>query len=149
MSILDQIAAVGVVLTTRRIDLGDCDEAYTGAVFDVWVTPTRAHWAEWVGYQTWLAEVTEDGQAQRDAEPDKGRREALDAELIAQLEREAFPRLDAWLGETWTNIPAEDVPAIRTQLQEVHPAAWAWLLDHTVGAIYKHREELTKNSRGG
>ena len=56
MSILQQIAKQGIIKTTRQLDLGDCDEAFRGAVFDVWVTPTRAHWAEFAAYVVWLNE---------------------------------------------------------------------------------------------
>lgn len=144
---LQQITSVGAVKTTVTLDLGDCDKAYRGATFDVWVTPTRAHWAAWV---EWYAYDTQ--EPQRISERRKeiaATNETTAAEYAAEQSRTfnetTYRMLDAWLAETWVNIPADEVTTIRETLQEQNPAAWQWLLEHTLRAITQYRENLSKN----
>jgi hypothetical protein len=145
LSILEQISAAGVVKTTRELDLGDCDEAYRGAIFRIWVTPTRAHWAEIVDYRAWLLTEPARRQAERDKIEDAAERAEFDRVVTERLEREMNSRLDAWLAETWTNIERDEVTQIREHLQENNPAAWDWLYLRTLRTIRDYRENLTKN----
>ena len=147
--VLKRIAKAGVVKTTVTLDLGDCDEAYRGATFRVWVTPTRAHWAEFAEYNVWLTEEPARRQRERDQIADPGERAAFDEASAAQFDREMYERLDAWLAETWTNIDLDEVTQIREHLQESNPGAWDWLYMSTLRTIREYRERLSKNSRAG
>jgi len=144
-SVFGKLQSIGTIKTTRTIDLGDCDEAFRGAVFDVWVTPTRAHWQEFWDYVRWLNEEPERAKERRDQIEDETERAEFDREHSAQMEREMWQRLDHWLAETWTNIPAGEVTQIREHLQESFPDAWTWLYNRTLSVIREHRESLTKN----
>lgn len=141
---LQAILAQQTVKTTRRLDLGDCDEAYRGATFDVWVTPTRAHWSAFADYVAWLNTEPQRRQKERDSLPEHERAE-FDRAVGAQLDREMYERLDAWLAETWVNLDLAEVTQIREHLQETYPAAWDWLYQATLRTIREYREGLTKN----
>ena len=145
---LNIIRSPGPDKTTRRIDLGDCDESLRGAVFDVWVTPTRAHVQAYIDYQDWLKEEPVRRQSKVNAIEDAAERERVDQEMAQQTLREMYERLDAWMAETWVNIPAEEVPIIRERLQgddDVSSSVWRWLYDRTFEVIADYREQLTKN----
>ena len=66
-------------------------------------------------------------------------------EQHAAFMKESHRMLDAWLGETWDNIPADEATEVRETLQEKNPAAWEWLLEHTLRAIMDYRKDLSKN----
>jgi hypothetical protein len=142
---LQQITGRGRVETTVTLDLGDCDEAYRGATFDVWVTPTRAHWETFAEYAVWLDEEPKRQQQERDKIKDEAERAEFDRIKSEQLEREMFRRLDAWLADTWRNIPLEEVTQIREHLQDSFPAAWDWLYAQTLRTMREYRENLSKN----
>lgn len=138
MNVLDTIKAAGIIHTKTTIDLGDCDKAYRGATFDVWVTPTRAHWAEYAAHVT----EVEQRRVERDAIKDTIEREEFDRVMTERAEA----RLDAWLAETWLNIDtAGDVTQIREALQENYPAAWDWLYQRTLEVIIEYKRNLSKN----
>jgi hypothetical protein len=95
----------------------------------VWVAPTRDHLAAFGDYNDWLQEhAGEDGTIEPDAVP------------------EMHERLDAWLAETWTNIPAEEVSQIREHIQSVSWDVWQWLYTATLDAIMEYRRGKVKNS---
>ncbi len=131
---LDLITGVGAAYTTVTVDLhAQFPESYKeGAVFDVWVTPTRGHLDEFQVYREWVAEnITQaEGVGEEEAE-------RLDAEMYA--------RFDAWLNETWRNWELDDVSAIREHLQQSNPAAWDWLYNETLRVMSEYRENLIKN----
>jgi hypothetical protein len=139
------IREAGPIKRTVTLDLGDCDETYRGAVFDVWVAPTRAHLAQFAEYKVWLDTEPGRRQKQRDAIEDKAEREEFDRVMGEQLDNEMYRRLDAWLADTWLNIDLDAVTQIRDHLQETYPAAWNWLYSHTLRAMRDYRENLTKN----
>ena len=146
-SVLQSIQSAGVVQTHVTLDLGDCDEAYRGATFHVWVTPTRAHWAQLVDWQVWTQEEPKRLQ-KRCAEialTNELTAKEFDLEQGKRLQRESNERLDAWLAETWLNIEPDETTQIREHLQETYPAAWDWLFSHTLRAIREYRENLSKN----
>jgi len=145
MNTLSRITAAGAVKRSTTIDLGDCDDTYRGATFDVWVTPTRAHLEAWNAYVAWLREEPARREAERDAIQDEAERAEFDAAMGDALDREMWRRLDAWLADTWLNIEPDEVTQIREHLQENHPAAWDWLYTHTLRTMNEYREHLTKN----
>jgi hypothetical protein len=140
-----RISAVPRLETTVRLDLGDCDTALRGAVFDVWVTPTRAHLAQFAEYAVWLDTEPKRQQNERDKIQDIAERAEYDRVMAEKLECEMNERLDAWLAEAWRNIPAEEVAQIREHLQENAPSVWDWLYKNTLRAMRDYRENLTKN----
>lgn len=142
---LQLITKSDAVYTTHTLDLGDCDPSYRGATFDVWVTPTRAHLRTFADYTYWLQTEPSKRQAERDKIPDEAERKEFDRVMGEQLDREMYNRLDAWLDETWRNIPLDEVTAIREHLREAHPGAWDWLYNNTLRAIRDYRENLSKN----
>jgi hypothetical protein len=133
------VGTLGIITgtkVTRRIDLGDYEESWRGAVFDVWVAPTRAHLQAYGEYNDWL-------QEHADAEG------SVDPDAIPEM----YERLDAWLAVTWTNFPTteghtalEEVTLIREHLQEVSGAVWEWLYTTTLDAILEYRRGRVKNS---
>jgi hypothetical protein len=128
LSIITSIEASHATVT---IDLGDYDETYKGAVFDVWVTPTRAHVQAYQAYYTkWVAPVVEAGKVPPE---------------VADRDDERTAELDPWLAETWRNIPLEQVTAIREHLQATNPRAWDWLYNKTLETAAQYRETLVKN----
>ena len=141
---LQAILAQPLVKTTRRVDLGDCDDAYRGATFDVWVTPTRAHWTAFADYVAWLNTEPQRRAKERDNLPEAERAE-FDRVMGEQLDREMYERLDAWLAETWVNLDVGEVTQIREHLQTTYPAAWDWLYNATLRTMREYREGLTKN----
>ena len=129
----DTLGIITETRVTRRLDLGDYEEQYRGAVFDVWVTPTRAHLQAFGEYTDWLAEnVT-------------GRESELEPGQIEPLYAEMYQRVDAWLAGTWLNIPADEVTTIREALQDTDIDAWNWLYTGTLEAITGYRERRVKN----
>jgi len=142
---LNTIKKAGIVKTTRTVDLGDCDESYRGAEFRVWVTPTRAHWAAFADYVTWLNTEPERRRKQRDNIPGEAERAEFDRVTAEALDREMYERLDDWLAETWVNVEREDVTTIREHLQDDNPGAWDWLYNATLRTVREYRESLTKN----
>lgn len=121
---------------TRRVDLGDYEESWRGAVFDVWVTPTRAHMAEFAENTDWIrehqAEIVDDG----------------DEATIAEMNE----RIGGWLARTWLNFPTTEehsaegeVTLIREHLQDCDFEAWNWLYGRTLEVIREYREGRVKN----
>jgi len=141
---LQKITSTGPVKTTVTLDLGDCDEAYRGAIFDVWVTPTRAHWAAFAEYVVWLEEEPKRQQAKK-AGMAPAEAAEFDRVMGEQLDREMWSRLDAWLADTWLNVELEEVTQIREHLQADFPAAWDWLYNHTLRTMREYRDNLSKN----
>lgn len=131
---LDLITGVEAAYTTVTIDLhARFPESYKeGAVFEVWVTPTRGHLSEFQAYLDWVSEnITRAGD--------------LSEEESQRLDAEMYKRFDAWLNETWRNWELDDVSAIRAHLQETNPSAWDWLYNRTLQVMTDYREDLVKN----
>ncbi len=116
---------------THTLDLGDYDEAYRGATFDVWITPPRSHWRAWNAYITWLQENIIDQGIE------EGQIETLNAEMYRQL--------DAWMAETWRNLSLDETTQIRERLENVNPGAWQWLYNETLRVMREYRERRSKN----
>jgi hypothetical protein len=114
---------------TRRVDLGDYEDSWRGAVFDVWVAPPRSHLEAFREYNDWL---------QEHAGPEGG----IEPDAIPEM----YELLDAWLAETWTNIPPDEVAPIREHLQEVDGDAWNWLYTTTLDTILEYKRARVKNS---
>ncbi len=120
---LDLITGVSASYATATIDLGEYDETYDGATFDVWITPTRAHLDAYQAYyRRWM---------------DPGTERDDDAEQYAEL--------DPWLAETWRNLSLEEVTGIREHLLETNPRAWWWLYNRTLEVAAEYRDTLVKN----
>ncbi len=129
MSTLDLIAGISASYATVTIDLGDYDETYKGATFDVWVTPTRGHIDAYQAYYTrWI---------------DPGTEQADEADEEREARR--YAELDPWLAETWRNLSAEETAAVREHLQETNPRAWWWLYNKTLEVAAEYRDTLVKN----
>ncbi len=135
--VLKTIKGVGAHAITRPLDLGEFDEVYAGAIFRVWVNPSRDHLAEW---GTIAVEVN----AAR-----KAANELDDPDAAKDLRREALEtyrtRSIAWYAETWTNIDLDEALQIRDTLEEDNPLAWDWLTGRTSKMIGDYREEKLKN----
>jgi hypothetical protein len=148
MSIFSKISAAGIVRRSEAVDLGDFDEAYRGATFDVWVTPTRAHLQTWAEISRWLEATTTKARQARDALP-ADEREAFDAGTAEKLQEAYDERLVAWLAETWVNVDREEARQIFDRLQETNPRAWEWLVHRTHSVIGEFKRRIVGNSRGG
>jgi hypothetical protein len=135
MGPFDVIRNAGSVAIVRTLDLGDFDEAYRGATFNVWVAPSRAHLQEWASL---TAEIQ---AAQKKAEAgemnDEEKREALEKWQARHLE---------WFAETWRNVPLAEAQQIQEALPKM---AWEWLTQRTSEMIGEYRREKLGNSRGG
>lgn len=131
-STLGKIKGVTGFIITRPLDLGDFDEVYRGATFDVWVAPSRAHLQEW----TSLTRAIQDAKRRSVQMTENERSEALEAWRTRQL---------AWFAATWRNITLEDVKEIKEALPEV---AWDWLTMRTSQMIGAFRREKLGNSSG-
>ena len=96
MDVSQIIKQAGIVKTHRTIDLGDCDEAYRGATFDVWVTPTRGHLKQFTEYRVWLLDVpAKVAEVQKQAsELEELEREAFTTAQTERLDREMYRQLD-------------------------------------------------------
>ena len=148
MDVSQIIKQAGIVKTHRTIDLGDCDEAYRGATFDVWVTPTRGHLKQFTEYRDWLQAIPgaiAGIKLQADEIEDDTEREAFTTAQTERLDREMYRQLDAWLSETWLNLDLDSTTQIREHLQETNPSAWEWLYNETLRTMNEYREGLTKN----
>jgi len=131
---LDLIKGMGDQKISRTLDLGDHDEMYRGAIFEVWVAPTGEHLQEWQELTNRIAvELPKLAKTMTEEE----QKEAL---------AEWQSRQAAWYGKTWLNIPPEEVPQIRDALPGV---VWDWLLLQTSRMIRNYRQEKLKNSNGG
>ena len=129
LSIFDQ-----TVKSTKTIDLGNFDEAYRGAKFQVWVSVTRAHVARWGEIVDWINEQRKVVKA--------GKLTDIDLERI---NAEWQDRKIAWYADTWLNIGQDEARQIRDALLEKNPPAWEWLTDQTVQAIREYKDRKTKN----
>jgi hypothetical protein len=127
---------------TVPIDLGDLVEEWRGAVFEVWVTPTRAHLEALNAYHTWVAENIPDPES----DEGKAHYEKLGEEKTAAIFAEADARLDAWLAESWRNLPLEEVTQLREHIQEIDQHIWNWLYRRTIDVMTGYRQALVKNS---
>jgi hypothetical protein len=124
----DTLGIITETKVTRRLDLGDCEPSWVGAVFDVWVAPPREHLEAFGEYNDWLGEhADEEGVIEPDAVP------------------EMYELLDPWLAETWTNIPPEEVTPLRKHIQSVSWDIWEWLYTETLNAILDYRQAKVKN----
>jgi len=131
MDALSIIINIEASYATVTIDLGDYDETYKGALFEVWVTPTRAHVRAYQAYYAkWVAPVVEAASVPPE---------------IADKEDERNGELDMWLAETWRNIPLEQTTQIREHLEATNPRAWDWLYNKTLETAAEYRETLVKN----
>jgi hypothetical protein len=135
---LQIIQRAGRVESIERIDLGDCDEVFRGAVFDVWVTPTRAHIEQRRELNQWLLRADERVAAiQRELEDieDEDEKERIEQARIDEVEQETGRRVDAYLAKTWLNLDLDAVTKIREHLQKEFPYAFTWLIRRTAQAI--------------
>jgi hypothetical protein len=130
MGILDIVGRE--VRTIRVIDLGDFNEVYAGARFEVNVTPTRGHVREW-------SEITDALQAA--AKDAAAAKTELD---VAAVMEEHQHRVAQWLAETW-GMDRLEVEQIRAALLEKNPLAWEWLHKRTFEVIGEYRREVLKN----
>jgi hypothetical protein len=141
--VLDIIRATRIY---RPLDMAAFDPVYegAGAVFQVWVNPTRDHVRAWYevvrawgaaeqAKQAWLDEKG----ATRKAELEAAFTEAVDTALALQ---------DAWFAQMWQGMSVEEVVQLRDALSD---AEWQWLSDRTTRMPGEFREEKVKNSRGG
>lgn len=131
-SVAGKIKAVSGFIITRPLDMGDFDEVYRGASFDVWVAPTRAHLQEWAALTREIQAAKRRSKKMTEDE----RSEALEAWRTRQL---------AWYAATWRNVTLEDVREIKEALPEV---AWDWLTLRTSEMIGAYRREKLGNSKG-
>ena len=129
--ILSKIKNVETI--SRTLDLGDCDEAYRGAVFEVWVAPTRAHLQEWRALTEYITDVQKRADGMSDDEKDEA--------LVVWHDRQL-----AWYAGTWLNIGLDEARQIRDALPDV---VWDWLTINTSRMIGQYRTEKLKNSNGG
>jgi len=143
--LLGTIQSVKVLEKTKTVDLGEFDEVFRGAVFEVWLTPTRDHVEAWKEIRDWLTAESERARLDRDAIRDKDQRKAFDQDAAARLQRGYDRRLDAWLAVTWRNVGEDEVTAIHEHLAAVAPAAWDWLVSQTHTAIGEFRRRASGN----
>jgi len=120
---------------TRKIDLGDFAADYKGAIFEVWVTPTRAHMRQ---FEQLAAPIQE--QAARIK-----RGEKIPPEESLRVMSEYEDALLEWHAEVWRNIPLDEARQIREALEENCPGALDWLLKRTSETIGDFRRERLKN----
>lgn len=133
MNVLERIKSASSRVT-RTIDLGDFDEAYRDATFEVCVTPSRAHLRSWGEITEYIVEVTQQTHEGTLSDEDK------EAALVEYAERQL-----AWLAATWVNLTTDESREIRDHLQEENPLAWDWLLMRTSATIGNFRIETLKN----
>ena len=116
---------------TRTLDMGDFDEVYAGATFEVWVAPTRAHLDAWQDTTQFIVGVNQ----------------RLD-KLTAKEKETAFEtwreRVVGWYAETW-GLEVDVARQIRDALDENNPLAWEWLMQRTSAMIGEYREAKLKN----
>ena len=117
---------------TRTVDLGDFEESYRGATFEVNVTPSRAHLRDWGKITEFIQELTTRSDKLSDDEK---------TAALAEYEEKKI----VWLARTWTNINLEEAREIRDHLEEANPLAWDWLLTFTSLTIGNFRKESLKN----
>lgn len=132
--ILGKIRGADAARISRTLDLGEFDEAYRGATFEVWVAPTRAHLQEWAALTTFINE-------QRRIADSEGMTGDEMASALAEYEERQL----AWYAETWLNISLEEARQIRQALQEQNNLAWDWLLMQTSRMIGQFRAEKLGN----
>ena len=129
MNILDVINKGNEAKITRLLDLGDFDEAYRGATFDVWVMPTRAHVMAWgdvvEAYKRLEGKLNGLKEAEKEAAADR----------IMAMEND-------WYAEMWINVPVDEVAQIREALPDL---AWRWLTQQTTEMPGEFRREKLKN----
>jgi hypothetical protein len=144
MGLLDQIRSVGEVRVTRTLDLGDLDEAWRGAAFEVWVMPTRGVLREFDECNARLQrENATLGMRIRQAEGTDELAEAM-AELDALREWWEGFRV-RWYARIWGMEEGE-----AEQIWEALPeTAWDWVCGRSSSMIGAYRGEVLKNSRDG
>ena len=141
--LLDTIRATRIY---RPLDMGEFDAAYegVGAVFQVWVNPTRDHNRAWYEVARAIGAM---GQA-KDAwvgEDDKEKRASLEVAFTEAVDR-WLSLQDAWFAEMWQGVSVEEVGQLRDALSD---AEWQWLTARTSKMPAEFRDEKVKNSRGG
>lgn len=149
MSVRDSILSVAEVRRSVAVDLGDFDEVYRGAIFEVWVTPPAAHRKALEENQAWLERETGRAQRDRDGIADAERRAAFDLEAGQRLQAEWSERLLRWLAATWLNVELDEARQIREHLVETNPMGWDWLFQRTMATIGEYRRRVVGNSSGG
>lgn len=164
---LERITSITEVLETVTVDLGDFNEAYRGATFDVWVTPTPAHQERFRDIKKWLSDASKDAnealrrmdkqhRAQLASLRDEGRasdvvtiekeyqaeRALFDQRCAEKLEAEYNERLLQWIADTCLNWELEELRQARDHLQATNPLAWEWLWNRITSTIgeYKRRQ---------
>lgn len=168
--VLGKITSVSMVQEIRTVDLGDFHESYRGAIFEVWVTPTKAHQAAFTGIQEWLAQANERVQTmlrqmneQHQQAVKRLRQERKIADIVVveanyQAERSSFDeqcaakmraefdeRLLQWLAATCLNWDEDELRQARDHLQEINPAAWEWLWNRITATIGEYKRDVLKN----
>lgn len=144
MSTFDRISNIKRCEETVTVDLGDYAQAYRGATFDVWVTPTQAHLDRLTGIDAWLQEQTDAAKKVRDALP-ANERAAKEKDLLGKINRQWEDMWLDWYADTWLNVEREEAYQIRDHLKECDPAAWSWLTDRTTKTIGEFRQRKLKN----
>lgn len=129
--VLKRIVGIAEVRETVTVDLGDFHESYRGAVFEVWVTPTRAHLGEWGDVTRFILDV-------------ERRKATLTEEEIEAAWEEWRERALRWYVVTW-GMDVEEARQIRDVLQEMNPLAWDWLTMRTSQVIGEYRRGKLKN----
>jgi len=132
--ILGRIRGADEARISRTLDLGEFDEAYRGATFEVWVAPTRAHLQEWAALTTFIND-------QREIANGGGMSEEQMAASLAEYEERQL----AWYAETWLNISLEEARQIKAALLSQNNLVWDWLLIRTSQMIGQFRAEKLGN----
>jgi len=173
-NLLSKITAISEVRETVAVDLGDYHESYRGAIFEVWVTPTKAHQKRFGEIQEWLAQAGKDAQtalARMDRQNkdliarlrEEGKandvlileaeyqreRAVFDERAAARMQEEFDERLLLWIADTCLNWSADELRQARDHLLESNPAAWEWLWNRITQTIGDYKRRQLKNSAAG
>jgi len=173
-NMLSKIMSVSEVRETAAVDLGDYHESYRGAIFEVWVTPTKAHQKRFGEIQEWLAQagtdvrvalermdrqnkelisrLREEGKTSDvlilEAEYQK-ERAIFDERAAARMQEEFGERLLVWIADTCLNWGRDEMRQARDHLLETNPAAWEWLWNRITQTIGDYKRRQLKNSAAG
>lgn len=143
--ILSAVSRGNAQRITAPLDMGDLDSVYAGAVFDVWLTPSRGMLKEWQALTRWV-QSRERSLTKRYERAETAERKAeIDAEADA-LKDEYASRQIRWYAQIWQNVSEDEAGQIFEALPEV---AWDWLVIRTSQMIGQYKQEKLKNSRDG
>lgn len=130
---------------TREMNLADCAPEYAGAVFDVWVNAPKKTISEFYRIQRLMVNATTESlKNPTEDEAELKRR----GQRVLDLNQEMMD----WLALMWSkgenserHWTAEEVNTLCNHLLDTHPAAWQWILEHTLDTIAQFKNETTKN----